>query len=362
MFIRSYPQFLFDEASDGTDGGTGGLGDGGDSGDAGGRGPTDYEAIMDKYPADDTPADNDDKNDNPDNVSNIADKQNKDDKDGDKTPTLEEELEKFNVEDTGDLLANVNNWGLQDKDGNPLEFKNAEEVKDLISKGLEGNQGTQELDSQRQAMEKEFSDKEEKFKADTETFEKQRGELGETLQEYQIFSRVLGQLQKSDPEVYNDLAEAFSRETDALVESQNNPLVTQLTTQVGELTKVIQDMKSGNEQTENTEIVKEWGTGLAEIQKAYGGKLSSLKVVPNYEDVKKMWASNADKSMTPKQAFFAVHGEQIKKALESKNKNANTKKQSDARLGKRHSNPGGGPPVAKQSREEYLLEVAGRHT
>jgi len=356
MFIRSYPQFLLDEASDGTDGGAGGLGgDGGDAG-AGERGATDFEAIMDKYPADDSPADNDSKDDN---VSNIADKQNKDDKDGDTPPTLEEELENFEVKDTGNLLEAVKELGLQDKEGNALEFKNADEIKELINKGLEGNQGTQDLDSQRQAMEKEFSDKETKFQADMETFEKQKGEIGETLQEYQVFSRVLNQLQKSDPEVYNDLAEAFSRETDALVESQNNPLVTNLTTQVNNLTEIIKDLKSGNEQTENTEIVKEWDNGLAEIQKAYGGKLSSLKVVPNYEDVKKMWASNADKSMTPKQAFFAVHGEQIKKALESKNKTDKTKKESDARLGKHHKINRDLKPEANQSRETYLMDKYG---
>lgn len=342
-----------DEAEDGT----------GDFGGGGGDGfeRTDLKSLLDKYPEEETAETETDTNteSETDNVTHLN-KEGKDNKETE-TPSLEQELENYKGEGEGDLLNQINSLGLV-RDGLPLEFNDVEDIKNALNQYAEGRAFQEEYDQKFNQMTQEFQGKEAKFNEQLQAFEQEKAGLANVQREYEIFSHVLNSLKETDEDVYNELAEAFQKQAQAFDQTQNNPMVQAIMGEFKSLREEIASLKNGNVTQENEKLNEQWSQGLGEVQKTYAAKMRSLGVVPKWDAVKKLWSQTDDKAFDVKKAFFAVHGEDIQKALAAKNKKTETKMKSDARLGKQFD---GGTRQAEPSRSvrraDYLNSVAARH-
>lgn len=320
-----------------------------------------YDSILEKYADDETSSES--------NVEQPQGLNGQDESNSAKTESelsLEEQLKSLDVKpeegagEKSDILSALNELGIT-RDGTPVSFDNVDSVKELLSKGYDYTQKTQELANQRKEFEETFSKKEEEFNSRFEELQQFEQDNKAIFTEYNAFQRVLNQLSQQDPDVFSELQSAFEREMNSYNQVINNPAFSAVNEQVAALEKQIQELKSGKEKETHTQIFNSWESGLSDVQKEFGAKLSNLKVTPNWKAVQEKWESDATNKMTVKEAFFATHGEKLAKALEAFNKAQKTKSESDSRLGKRYAPEGVATNEKPDSRMDYLEKIAARH-
>lgn len=259
-----------------------------------------------------------------------------------------------------DLLSSLNELGIT-RNETPVEFKDVDEVKELLSKGYDYTVKTQELANQRKEQEETFTQREQEFNQRFEELQTFENDNKEMFAEYNAFQRVLHGLEQSDPDVFNELLTAFEREIGSYNQIQNNPVINSQTEKINALEKQIEELRNGKTEDENKSIASEWETGKQDVQKEFGAKLQKLGLQPNWQAMEKVWAADTTGKMTAKEAFFATHGEKLAKALDAFNKAQKTKSDSDLRLGKRYAPKGVNIEDKPETRMEYLERIANKY-
>jgi len=249
-------------------------------------------------------------------------------------------MDKLEVDqpNTEGLLDLVNGLGML-RNGETIEFKDAEDIKSALQQGFDYTQKTQALaDSgreQKAAYETKLAALETDYKTKSEAFESERAEYETDRTENEVMLTVLKDLEITDPDMFKEIFNAFDTGLRRHNSALNNPEIIKLRNEVNALkgNKGEADKSALNDAVTGLEL--EWTGGLETLQKDYAVKMHKMGVTPDWKGAQETWqaANAAGKSMTPKQAFFAVHGEKIAKSQSAKDKAAKTKELSNRRLG-----------------------------
>lgn len=294
-----------------------------DSSDA----PTDFSKYMDDASLEEMGAESKTTDEEPEKES----------LEGDKEPDLESQLKDFKIEapegeKTFNLLDEVNGLGVIRK-GMPIEISDNDQLKEMLSKGFDYTEKTQELANLKTEQEDSFAKREQEF-ADRETkLQELEGGVSAEKLENNIIAQVLNELKVSDPDAHNELISSFQQKMNMASLQQNDPQIQGLKKELGDIKGLLQQNQQKNVETEDDVISKEWDEGLSTVQSEYGAKLSKLGIKPNWNEVSKKWAGDATGSLTVQEAFFAVHGDQLSKAFAAQSKLSQTRLKSAQRTG-----------------------------
>lgn len=257
--------------------------------------------------------------------------------------SLEDQLNSFNSEDNekkeggSSLLDELNQLGLI-RQGLPIEFDEIDKVKEYLSKGFDYTAKTQELAEQRKEFEAKQSEFEQEYQNKLNEVEEYRVSQQEKLTENEIMAQVLQELQTTEPDLFQMVAGAYNQRMNLIQMQNNSPMVKGFNDKISNLEKQLQATQKTEISKENDSILQKWDTELSEVQSAYATKLRKLGVKPNWEKVKSVWSNDATNKTSVKDAFFAIHGEQITKALDAQSKLNATKAKSALRSGPENNN------------------------
>ena len=257
--------------------------------------------------------------------------------------SLEDQLNSFTSEDGekkeggSSLLDELNQLGLI-RQGLPIEFDEIDKVKEYLSKGFDYTAKTQELAEQRKEFEAKQSGFQEEYQAKLNEVEEYRISQQEKLTENEIMAQVLQELQTSEPDLFQMVAGAYNQRMNLVQMQNNSPMVKGFNDKISNLEKQLQANQKTEISKENEGILQKWDTELSDVQSAYATKLRKLGVKPNWEKVKSVWSNDATNKTSVKDAFFAIHGEQITKALDAQSKLNATKAKSALRSGPENNN------------------------
>ena len=247
---------------------------------------------------------------------------------------LENKLDKLEVEsgDGGDLLAKINELNLL-RNGMPFEYNDMEKVKEDLMKGFDYTAKTQELAEQRKQSDTEFTTRQESFESERTEFDGHREQFNQALIDNEIMEAALSEMKLNDPDLFQEVSNAFQSHQGRYQQNLNNPEVLALKKQMGEMQASLKQNADTKVAGEDAETNAKWDSGLKETQTAYGAKLRGLGIRPDWNKVQQAWISGDSADTSVKQALLSVHGEQITNALEAKAKALEVKSKSALRQG-----------------------------
>ncbi len=250
------------------------------------------------------------------------------------TATLEQQLEGLESKEgeSSSVLDQINDLGVI-RHGTPVEFDSIDNVKELLSKGYDYTAKTQELADHRKEFEGFKAEQEQVYEQKMQEVEAFKQEHQERLVENDVMGQVLSELQQNDPDLFNTIANAYQSRMGLIQSQQNNPVIKGFEQKINQLESALKGNQEQKVNEENSQILEQWESGISEVQKSFGTKLRSLGVKPNWEKVKQSWSADSSGATSVKEAFFAIHGDQITKALEAKSKLNATKAKSQTRQG-----------------------------
>lgn len=146
-----------------------------------------------------------------------------------------------------------------------------------------------------------------------------------------FFTNWMTQLKETDPDLFQDFANAYNGAIRQRDQIQNNPVLQTYKQEIDGLKNEVNQFKQSRFQEENKEILSEFDKGYETELSAMAPRLASAGIFVNKGKVQEMWKSSDN--MTPRQAIFAVYGEALVKAEQSSAKLVKTKLQSERRTG-----------------------------
>jgi Mor family transcriptional regulator len=252
-----------------------------------------------------------------------------------------------------DVLEKINAIGAIHA-GAPIKVDSPEKLKELLEKGAGFYAKTEEHANLVKAKEAEFLQRDTQLKEREGQFAQREEQLQSTVNQHQLMFGILSKLQSSDPELFQHL-DALYRAEEAEFARQNayaGKFQTELQARDAKINSLFEKIN----QKETSEIRGGWEKELSEVQSAHAAALSKLGVKGNWDKVKEAWAADSTGKMSVKEAFYAVHGEEIRKAHESQLKLLQTKNKTAKNLVSRSGvGPGerGGEEVKQYRTGDY---------
>ena len=197
----------------------------------------------------------------------------------------------------------------------PFELKDTDQVIEFLQKGYNYTQDKQALAAEKDQAYKEYDDK-------VEELQKEYNDHSELLNKAQVFDYALKNMEEADPDLYDQVMSHVNGSTQAF----NNPVVADLQSKYAALE---QKLSQTTELSESKSIVGGFERDLSSFQKEIAPAANKLGLTSNWDNVKDMWKDSNGK-MTVKQAFYAVHGEDIQKLRASKQTVADTTRKAAA--------------------------------
>lgn len=276
---------------------------------------------------------------------------------------LDSLLEGVDTGENPDLIQNLNDLGVI-RAGMPVEFKDLDEVKELLSKGYDYTQKTQELSDSRKQAETELATERESFEKERADFNEQTGDYSEVTQQNDIMGEVLNDLQTNDPALFEEIALAYRNKQNSFNQQLNNPAFDKISKELAELKGSLTSQKETEVEKQHESIRESWNNELKEAQTAYAPKLRKLGIKADWDKVKEKWSSDATGNTNVKQALQALYGEEIQKAMANESKLAATKNKSSLRRGPEHVEQeisGNKGQHGSDSHMNYLEELLKKH-
>lgn len=241
-------------------------------------------------------------------------------------------LDSMETPETGNVFESLNKLGLTHK-GNMVSLESDDQVKELLSKGWDYTQKTQELSSMREQFETEMSQQKEAFESERQAFAEERAGLSQDILENQIFTSVIEELAQSDPTTFDIISQAYQQAVNQYNSAVNNPEFSAMKQTVEQLKGQLGQYQSQQFDKESADINAEFETGYESTISKYAPKLASYGIHPSREKVEAAWRADNTGTMTAEDALFAVYGKDIVAAQASAEKLAKTKLQSERRTG-----------------------------
>lgn len=247
--------------------------------------------------------------------------------------SIEQQLDSIEIEkgdDVESLIDKVNALGFI-RNGLPFEIESDDQLREFVMKGYDYTQKTQEFSNERKQIETELTEQTNELDRRYAEFEEEKAKLNDVVYENQVFGGILEQLKMTHPDAYEEIQLAFNQSMGMYKNTLNNPVFKSQQQRIDQLERQLLGQQNSKVDEEAGRIMSEWENGLRDTQTQLAPKLKSLGVKVNWGDVQKMWSSDQSKTMTVKGALFAVYGEKIQKAMESREKLNTTKAKSVAR-------------------------------
>jgi len=266
-------------------------------------------------------------------IENVEAKESNEEEGEDKDKTLEEQLDSLKLEDEEgkekSLSDLVNSLGITRK-GTPVEFKDDDEIKEMLSKESDYTVKTQEHAEAVKNWEAESTKKDEAFNSEIEEFNTYKDSVQNEILSNQVMQNLMADLKESDPEYFEELEGRYNNAMETHFASQDNPMINGLKETIAAQDEKINQIIKKDEEKEFQFEQKKYDDGISNIQKQWGAKLKTLGVSVNYDKVLESYKAAGGK-LDVKQAFQAVNGESITKAMESHKKLIETKAKSNLR-------------------------------
>lgn len=205
------------------------------------------------------------------------------------------------------LLEQVNALGMI-HNGQSVKLETPEQLKEIIQKGYDYTKKTM-------AHAEEVKHWQEQSAKREEVYQQKEQELHATTFQNSIVNQMVDKWAESDPELYNYIQAAFQKEVAEY--QKNQPIIAQYEGKFKELENKFSQLEQGKQQSALDSIKGTWEKEVNELQTNRSARLKQLGIVPNWEKVKEVYASDASNTMTAEKALLAVHGADMIKAIES---------------------------------------------
>jgi hypothetical protein len=232
------------------------------------------------------------------------------------------EVDKPEEGETNPLLEELNKLGIL-HNGLPVEFDDLDKAKELLSKGYDYTQKTQELSEARKTFDSEIAQEREAFEGERETFKQEIAKNEGALTNYSVFQNMIQDIQQKDPELFEELDRHYTNHQTQM--NQSSPQVTALEQKIADLEGRLNGSAESQENEKLGEIKQTWEKEVSELQTSFGPKFRSLGIKPDWKKIEQTWAADTTNSLTVKSALFAQYGEAIEKAMANKSKLAETR-------------------------------------
>lgn len=205
------------------------------------------------------------------------------------------------------LLEQINAIGAI-HNGQPVKFESMEQMKEIIQKGYDYTKKTM-------AHAEEVKNFQEQSRQVAETFQQRDQEIHATTVKNSIVDQMVDRMKESDPELYQYIQEAFSREV--AEHEKNHAINAKSEGRFKDLEKKFEDMEKGKEQDTLNTVKGNWEKELADVQTNKSARLKQLGIVPDWNKVKAVYAADSSNKMTAEAALLAVYGADMIRANES---------------------------------------------
>lgn len=241
------------------------------------------------------------------------------------------------IEESSPLIEQLNDLGIIRK-GLPVEFESIEQITELLSKGFDYTQKTQELSSQTKSELAKIEEERASFQQEREAYEQEKEANAEDLQAANIFATVLQNMQQKAPDLFQEVMEYYQPFAQ---QSYVNPVVNK---EIQALRDEISSLKNAGKVEQVDNSISQWETGLKDFMGKHKATLKASGFKPDYSKMLDMWSK--DNNMSVEDAYYAVHGKAAVSLAESKQKIAEIKKKKAAL----------GSPVAAKPQEQEKTE------
>lgn len=214
--------------------------------------------------------------------------------------------------------------------GLPITVNSPEQLKELLQKGFDYTKKTMTHAEEVRAKQEEFSKFEAQYKEkETALAQKEQAIQQEVFMNTHMKS-ILGRMQAEDPELFAHLDLLYRREEEAY--QKQMPFKNEFESKFNSLHQEIQGLKGQKHQEELGSIKQNWEKELGEVQGKTAAALAKIGVKPDWEKVKAAWTADATNNLSVEDALFAVHGKDIMKANESRQKLLETKNKTQSKI------------------------------
>jgi hypothetical protein len=258
-------------------------------------------------------------------------------------------------EQAPDLLKLLNDEAIS-RNGEPVKFESVEQIKELLSKGNDYTQKTQELASQREEYEADIKQQYETLETERAELAQAREDQGEVAIHNEVFGEVLENLKESDPDLFEDIQRAFQKGMANHNRSVNNPAVTAMQKRLDEMQGKMDKGAEDKRAEELKGIETEWNEGWTSLESSILPKFKKMGVNVDEKIVADAWGKDPDGKMTPEEAVWQVYGKQIQKVMDAKLKHQKTKSDSQRKRGPESLGEQEAPkPKENESYADYIL-------
>lgn len=212
------------------------------------------------------------------------------------------------------LIDQINGIGAI-HNGLPIKVDSPDQLKELLQKGFDYTKKTMAHAEESRLKQEEFAKIESGFKERETAYAQKEQELQSVSFQNQVVNSMVDKWQTSDPELYAYIQQQFQNEINEFNKSQ--PIIAQYESKFKQFEDKFAQLEQGKQQAELGDIKTSWEKGLADLQTQRGARLKELGIVPNWDKVKEVYASDASNKMTHEQALLAVHGADMIKMAES---------------------------------------------
>lgn len=190
-----------------------------------------------------------------------------------------------------------------------VERLSKEQVKQLAQMGKDYTQKTQALSEERKAWETERKHTEAQLNEYVQKLEQKEQSLSTKMESYEKFDMAIDVLKEQDPDFYADL----QARVNAITRQVDNPVIRrQLDTYNSKISKLEQEL----EKASLSKIKEGFYNEVNQAKQTLGSKLEKLGIFVDWDGAVKQQYVNGAKDVQT--AVYAIYGDQIQKAYDSK--------------------------------------------
>ena len=215
------------------------------------------------------------------------------------------------TEATEDFLKTVNDLGAI-HNGELVEVKDGNHLKELIQKGFDYTQKTMEHSN----TVKEFEQERETFANEMKEFQEQEAEFSNELLMGELFASALQKIKADDPDTFDMIQNAVQAEEANY--RANSSIFDKYEKRINEMEDKYKSALGENESAKFKEVREQWNDQKKTAQEGLTKDLSKLGIKVDWDGkVFEAWKNDSSNTKTVEQVVHEVYSEAIKKGYQS---------------------------------------------
>lgn len=203
-------------------------------------------------------------------------------------------------------------------DGQEIKLKKPELV-EYAQKGFDYTKKTQALAEEKKAFQAEYSEAKKEMESLLSQTEAKDRELDEKVKRADQLDMLLSRIENKHPEIFQQLSSEWA----SIQEQVNNPFVD---AKLSGALREINDLKSKLGARESEQIRTNYYNEKQDVEKTLAPVFEKFKFQPNWDKVQKVWAAGEQAGLTVRQAFNAVHADDLRKLHDSRSQAEQSKR------------------------------------